>query len=82
MAFTRYCEQQSVVLPQDYRLSVGSVESVTFYAETPQHYPLIGPAQLQHQIYRVGISAESTLIDKQPVQFLVDHNHFHMVGEL
>jgi hypothetical protein len=69
------------------------VEPIADYVDPPRVYPLIGPAQLHHAHYkciiyfsevtRVGwpIPYTTTNQDAQEVIY-VDHNHFHMVGNV
>jgi hypothetical protein len=68
-------------------------EPIADYVDPPRVYPLIGPAQLHHAHYkctvyftevtRVGwpIPYTHTNEDAQEVIY-VDHNHFHMVGNV
>ncbi len=69
------------------------VEPIADYVDPPRVYPLIGPAQLHHAHYkcivyfsevtRVGwpIPYTTTNQDAQEVIY-IDHNHFHMVGNV
>jgi hypothetical protein len=63
------------------------------YVDPPRVYPLIGPAQLHHAHYKCVIYFEETTNVGWPVPHqlrneeaqevvYVDHNHFHMVGDL
>lgn len=63
------------------------------YVDPPRQVPLIGPAQLHHAHYkctvyftetvRVGWPVPHTLVDEDCREVLyIDHNHFHMVGNV
>ncbi len=63
------------------------------YVDPPRQVPLIGPAQLHHAHYkctvsftetvRVGWPVPHTLVDEDCREVIyIDHNHFHMVGNL
>jgi hypothetical protein len=63
------------------------------YVDPPRFYPLIGPAQQHHShwkctVYytnttRVGWPVPHTLKDEDAREVIyVDHNHFHMVGNV
>jgi hypothetical protein len=68
-------------------------EKIADYVDPPRVYPLIGPAQLHHAHYKctiyyteithVGWPIPHTITndDAQEVIY-VDHNHFHMVGNV
>ncbi len=68
-------------------------EKIADYIDPPRVVPLIGPAQLHHAHYKctvyfserkiVGWPIPHTLEDQEVVEVLyVDHNHFHMVGNV
>lgn len=68
-------------------------EKIADYVDPPRFYPLIGPAQLHHAHYKctiyfeekttVGYPVPHTLHDKEAVEVVyIDHNHFHMVGDV
>lgn len=68
-------------------------EKIADYIDPPRFVPLIGPAQLHHAHYkctiyftevtRVGWPVPHTLNDEEAVEVVyVDHNHFHMVGNV
>ena len=68
-------------------------EKIADYIDPPRVVPLIGPVQLHHAHYKctvyfsekriVGWPFPHTLVDEDAVEVLyVDHNHFHMVGNL
>jgi hypothetical protein len=63
------------------------------YVDPPRVYPLIGPAQLHHAHYkctiyfeettRVGWPYPHTLHNPEAQEVIyIDHNHFHMVGDV
>ncbi|HEV3136744.1 MAG TPA: hypothetical protein VGZ26_02550 [Pirellulales bacterium] len=63
------------------------------YVDPPRFYPLVGPAQQHHahykctiyytQITRIGWPVPHTLKDEDSQEVIyVDHNHFHMVGNV
>jgi len=68
-------------------------EKIADYVDPPRFIPLIGPAQLHHAHYKITIYFEErTWIgwpiphelreeDSQEVLY-IDHNHFHMVGNV
>lgn len=69
------------------------VEPMCDYVDPPRVYPLIGPAQLHHAHYkctiyfsevtRHGWPLPYTTNDEDSVQVIyIDHNHFHMVGNV
>lgn len=69
------------------------VEKLADYVDPPRVYPLIGPAQLHHAHYkcivyytevtRVGWPIPYTTVDEDSQEVIyVDHNHFHMVGNV
>ena len=69
------------------------VEQLADYMDPPRVYPLIGPAQLHHAHYkciiyftevtRVGWPIPYTTVDEDAQEVIyVDHNHFHMVGNV
>lgn len=69
------------------------IEPIADYVDPPRVYPLIGPAQLHHAQYkctvfysettRVGWPIPYTTVDEDTREVLyIDHNHFHMVGNL
>ncbi len=66
---------------------------VADYIDPPRFIPLIGPAQLHHAHYKctvyfretkhVGWPFPHTINDEDTVEVVyIDHNHFHMVGEV
>lgn len=66
---------------------------ISDYIDPPRFYPLIGPAQLHHahykctvyytQVTRIGWPIPHTLKDEDAREVLyIDHNHFHMVGNV
>ena len=68
-------------------------EKIADYIDPPRVIPLIGPAQLHHAHYKctvyfsekriVGWPFPHTLNDEDSVEVVyIDHNHFHMVGNL
>ena len=68
-------------------------EKIADYVDPPRIYPLFGPAQLHHAHYkcsiyftevtRVGWPVPHTLRDEEAVEVIyIDHNHFHMVGNV
>ena len=68
-------------------------EKIADYIDPPRVVPLIGPAQLHHAHYKctayytekkiAGWPIPHTLIDEDSVEVLyIDHNHFHMVGDV
>ena len=68
-------------------------EKIADYVDPPRVVPLIGPAQLHHAHYKctvyyterkiVGWPVPHTLVDEDSVEVLyIDHNHFHMVGNV
>lgn len=65
-------------------LVVNSVEltPVDTVLDEPRVYPLIGPAQLQHQLYRCELSIKNPDGSVSTKRVMVDHNHFHMSNEL
>jgi len=69
------------------------VEPLGDYVDPPRHYPLFGPAQLHHAHYkciiyysevtRVGWPLPYTTTDEDCQEVIyIDHNHFHMVGNV
>jgi hypothetical protein len=69
------------------------VEPISDYVDPPRVYPLIGPAQLHHAHYkciiyytemtRVGWPIPYTTVDEDAQEVIyIDHNHFHMVGNV
>lgn len=69
------------------------VEPISDYVDPPRVYPLIGPAQLHHAHYkciiyytevtRVGWPVPYTTVDEDAQEVIyIDHNHFHMVGNV
>jgi hypothetical protein len=69
------------------------VEPLADYVDPPRVYPLIGPAQLHHAHYkciiyytevtRVGWPIPYTTVDEDTQEVIyIDHNHFHMVGNV
>ena len=68
-------------------------DKIADYVDPARHYPLIGPAQLHHchykctiyytEVTRVGWPIPHTLVDEDSQEVIyVDHNHFHMVGNV
>jgi hypothetical protein len=68
-------------------------EKIADYVDPPRFYPLIGPAQQHHAHYkctvyytevtRVGWPLPYTTRDEDAREVIyVDHNHFHMVGNV
>ncbi len=68
-------------------------DKIADYVDPPRVVPLIGPVQLHHAHYKctvyfterkiVGWPFPHTLVDEDSVEVLyIDHNHFHMVGDL
>ena len=69
------------------------IDPIADYVDPPRVYPLIGPAQLHHAHYkctiyftevtRVGWPIPYTTVDEDTVEVVyIDHNHFHMVGDV
>ena len=69
------------------------VEPIADYIDPPRVYPLIGPAQLHHAHYkcivyfsettRVGWPIPHTTFNEDAQEVIyIDHNHFHMVGNV
>ena len=70
-----------------------TIDKIADYVDPPRFYPLIGPAQQHHAHYkctiyytsvtRVGWPIPHTLRDEDAREVVyVDHNHFHMVGNV
>ena len=70
-----------------------TIEPIADYVDPPRVYPLIGPAQLHHAHYkctifysevtRVGWPVPYTTVDEDASEVIyIDHNHFHMVGNV
>lgn len=68
-------------------------EKIADYVDPPRVIPLIGPAQLHHAHYKCTIYfSERTIVgwpiphwledDEATEVIYVDHNHFHMVGNV
>ncbi|MEM7782853.1 MAG: hypothetical protein AAF939_12350 [Planctomycetota bacterium] len=68
-------------------------EKIADYVDPPRVIPLIGPAQLHHAHYKctvyftertiAGWPVPHTLLDEDAVEVIyIDHNHFHMVGNV
>ena len=68
-------------------------QKIADYVDPPRFIPLIGPAQLHHahykctvyftEITRVGWPVPHTTVDEDAVEVVyIDHNHFHMVGNV
>ena len=69
------------------------IEPIADYVDPPRVYPLIGPAQLHHAHYkctifytagharRLAVAAHTVDEDSREVIY-IDHNHFHMVGNV
>lgn len=69
------------------------IEPIADYVDPPRVYPLIGPAQLHHAHYKctlyyterthVGWPIPHTRVDEDSQEVIyIDHNHFHMVGNV
>jgi hypothetical protein len=68
-------------------------DKIADYIDPPRVYPLIGPAQLHHAHYKCTVyftevtrngwplPYTTTVDDAQEVVY-IDHNHFHMVGNV
>lgn len=70
-----------------------TVELIADYTDAPRFYPPIGWAQLHHAHYkctiyftevtRVGWPLPHTTVDEDNSEVIyIDHNHFHMVGNI
>ncbi|MFV1966146.1 MAG: hypothetical protein ACC628_12045 [Pirellulaceae bacterium] len=68
-------------------------EKIADYVDPPRFIPTIGPAQLHHAHYKctiyysetthVGYPIPHTLKDEDSQEVIyIDHNHFHMVGNI
>ncbi len=68
-------------------------DKIADYIDPPRVVPLIGPVQLHHCHYkctiyysettRVGWPIPHTLVDEDSQEVIyIDHNHFHMVGNI
>jgi hypothetical protein len=68
-------------------------EKIADYIDPPRVVPLLGPVQLHHAHYkctvyysevtRVGWPVPYTTVDEDAQEVLyIDHNHFHMVGNV
>jgi hypothetical protein len=68
-------------------------DKISDYIDPPRFYPLIGPAQVHHvhykctvyftEITRVGWPVPYTKVDEDAQEVVyVDHEHFHMVGDV
>jgi hypothetical protein len=67
-------------------------EKIADYVDPPRFVPLIGPAQLHHAHYKCTIFFDERRIRTWPVPYstedetvevvYIDHNHFHMVGNV
>jgi hypothetical protein len=68
-------------------------EKIADYIDPPRFYPLIGPAQLHHAHYKCTIYCSERTIVGYPIPYslddmevietvYIDHNHFHMVGDV
>ena len=68
-------------------------EKIADYIDPVRHVPLLGPVQLHHAHYkctiyynettRVGWPVPYTTVDEDAVEVIyIDHNHFHMVGNV
>ena len=69
------------------------IEPIADYIDPPRNIPLIGPVQLHHAHYkciiyykettRVGWPIPYTMLDEDAQEVIyIDHNHFHMVGNV
>ncbi len=69
------------------------VEPIADYVDPPRNVPLIGPAQLHHAHYKCTIYFSEVTRMGWPVPYTtrnqdaqeviyIDHNHFHMVGNV
>ena len=63
------------VLPDDWQFVDAQFELVESWLEVEKHYPLIGPAQLEHRLHKctVRYRSESTFATHK---FVIDHNRF------
>jgi hypothetical protein len=70
-----------------------TVELIADYTDAPRFYPIIGWAQLHHAHYkctvyytevtRVGWPLPHTTVDEDHSEVIyIDHNHFHIVGNV
>jgi len=70
-----------------------TIEPISDYTDPVRVYPLIGPARLHHAHYkctiyysdttRCGYPIPSTTVDEDAREVVyIDHNHFHMVGNV
>ncbi|HZL89899.1 MAG TPA: hypothetical protein VFB96_16145 [Pirellulaceae bacterium] len=68
-------------------------DKIADYVDPPRVVPLLGPVQLHHCHYkctiyysettRVGWPVPHTLVDEDSQEVIyIDHNHFHMVGNI
>lgn len=68
-------------------------EKIADYVDPPRFVPLVGPAQLHHAHYKctiyydqnvwVGWPIPHSIVEEDNVEVIyVDHNHFHMVGNV
>ncbi len=68
-------------------------DKIADYIDPPRVYPLIGPAQLHHCHYKCTIYFSETTRNGWPLPYTtvaedaqevvyIDHNHFHMVGNV
>jgi len=68
-------------------------EKIADYIDPPRVVPLLGPVQLHHahykctiyysEITRVGWPVPHTTVDEDAQEVIyIDHNHFHMVGNV
>ena len=68
-------------------------DKISDYVDPPRFYPLIGWAQLHHchykctvyytEVTRVGWPVPHTLVDEDASEVIyIDHNHFHMCGNV
>lgn len=69
------------------------IEPISDYIDPVRVYPLMGPAQLHHAHYKCTIHYTEIVnngwplpyrrVDEQTTEVIyIDHNHFHMVGNL
>ncbi|HEY2839571.1 MAG TPA: hypothetical protein VGJ26_10495 [Pirellulales bacterium] len=70
-----------------------TIEPIADYIDPVRVYPLIGPAQLHHAHYKCTIYYSETTNNGWPLPYrtvdedsrevvYIDHNHFHMVGNV
>ena len=68
-------------------------EKIADYVDPPRFVPMVGPAQLHHAHYKCTVYYDETVWVGWPIPYsyrdedaveviYVDHNHFHMVGNV